>query len=364
MVTLEPLLPKDAFLQGCARMRNLREGGQSLVLAGTSEVVDKDTSVESVLTMVLQNTVHMVRKGAVTFFEHGIDYSHFPEPKDELLDLESMYANPREAYNDFSSFLDASASTHESNALTSRLVDYCKDLGRGIQIDASKLSAECEQEVEREVEREEETEVELPEQKPQAEEDWPFEQAFSHPGILFSRNRCVNLKSVVQDHLSRLSDVVWSEDLFCTRNFWKTFQQAASSKDISMYLRTVNYMLILDDKRVVLVSEYEANKLLPLWWVASSGNPKAVLHQLPLVIRQTGFGSESATKIPVNVRTSVKLFRGYVNFDEQEEDVLKDMFRAAPSRQDVIRELLMYRGRIRFFERSSLDDFSTRLDAS
>jgi hypothetical protein len=38
LVTLEPKLTKDKFLQGCARMRKLGREGQSLVLAGTSEV--------------------------------------------------------------------------------------------------------------------------------------------------------------------------------------------------------------------------------------------------------------------------------------------------------------------------------------
>jgi hypothetical protein len=61
LVTLEPKLRKDKFLQGCMRMRNLRRGGQSLILAGTSESVSSEMMTTQVLEKMLHNSVNMVK---------------------------------------------------------------------------------------------------------------------------------------------------------------------------------------------------------------------------------------------------------------------------------------------------------------
>jgi hypothetical protein len=67
LVTLEPKITKDKFLQGCARMRKLRKNGQSLILVGTSEVVSSNSTTEQVLEKILHHTAVTAKKGILTW---------------------------------------------------------------------------------------------------------------------------------------------------------------------------------------------------------------------------------------------------------------------------------------------------------
>jgi hypothetical protein len=67
LVTLEPKMTKDKFLQGCARMRKLRMKGQSLILAGTSEVLSGNSTTEHVLERILR-TQPSTKKGILTYY--------------------------------------------------------------------------------------------------------------------------------------------------------------------------------------------------------------------------------------------------------------------------------------------------------
>jgi hypothetical protein len=157
--------------------------------------------------------------------------------------------------------------------------------------------------------------------------------------------------------LTCLSVIEWSDKLYCTPNFWKTIQAAESNDDLSLYLRPVNAMLVMPDGRVVLVSAYELDKLklLPEWWVASSQNPKAILQHLFTSVTGQGFGRDSVT-IPNEVLTLVKLFRGYVQYSEQQKKVLVAKLRRVPQTHLVVQELLCMRSRLGFFNRSDLEN--------
>ena len=98
MVTLEPRLLKDRFLQGCARMRKLRQGGQSIVLAGTSETLSGSDTMQDVLTRIIDNTVTKTKNGVAEWLERAMNHSRFPEPIDIDVSLRTMYANPVTEY--------------------------------------------------------------------------------------------------------------------------------------------------------------------------------------------------------------------------------------------------------------------------
>jgi hypothetical protein len=155
--------------------------------------------------------------------------------------------------------------------------------------------------------------------------------------------------------LTCLSVIEWSDKLYCTPNFWKTIQAAESNDDLSLYLRPVNAMLVMPDGRVVLVSAYELDKLLPEWWVASSRNPKSILQHLFTSVGGHGFGRDSVT-IPDEVLTLVKLFRGYVQYSEPQKKVLVAKLRRVPQAHLVVQELLCMRSRLGFFNRSDLEN--------
>lgn len=174
----------------------------------------------------------------------------------------------------------------------------------------------------------------------------------------------------MSDHLTDLSNIQWNQNLFCTPNFFKTIQHAQSFAKLALYLRAVNAMLVFPDGKIVLVSEYEADKLLPHWWgIAKSMDrkrlsgvshkqyiPHAVFHNLGLAIAGRGFGADDVA-MSNGTRTSVKLFRGFVDFSKEEQKALSNMFQLLPPRPLVLK-LLEIRGRQQFFERSDLDKFS------
>jgi hypothetical protein len=362
LVTLEPRLRKDKFLQGCMRMRNLHRDGQSLILAATSETVAPKMTVTQVLENILQNTVNMVKQGLITYFERGMTFYTFPEEVKEEISLESMYAKPRNEHDDLRSLLDASFEIDSSPKTSQQLqlVQYCKDIGDGVYANVSRLAEECEQELEKEVEREEEEELELPVEKPYEEVDWKYEQAFSNPDSLFA-TLFLSVKNLIQLFVGDLSGIHWGDRLFCTPNFWNTIKGADSCRNLTNYLRPVNTVLSIGDGRLVLVSEYEADQLLPYWW--KNENPKACLHQLSLSILAKGLGKDSE-KIPDESLTAVKLFRGYVRFSSKETEFLSKMFRSVVHARSLIQQLLFMRDRIRYFDRSDLDGFSSKLRPS
>lgn len=78
LVTMDKRLTKDKFLQGCARMRQLFPGGQSLILAGTSELVSERSTVLSLLNGIIDQSggawtsdLHTTSKGFRVFPQTG-----------------------------------------------------------------------------------------------------------------------------------------------------------------------------------------------------------------------------------------------------------------------------------------------------
>ncbi len=73
-----------------------------------------------------------------------------------------------------------------------------------------------------------------------------------------------------------------------------------------------------------------------------------------------GFGRVSVA-ISDEVLTLVKLFRGYVQYSEQQKRSLVETLRRVPQSHLVVQELLCMRSRLGFFSRSDLEDISSRL---
>ena len=358
LVTLEPMLRKDSFLQGCMRMRKLRRDGQSLILAGTSETVSPGMTAIDVLQKILSNTVKMVQDSVVTYFERGMDFCQFPKPTIEKISLKDLYWEPTNEHNDISAYLDAVYERNVSRKeVTQKLVTYCKEIGQGAEAQISKLGEECEQEIEREVEREEENQLEIPVEKAYAEVDWAYDKAFVHPDELFSFT-FVSLTQLIDCSLPELAGLKWCDKIFCTRNFWTTIQPRAGTQNTNLYVRPVNALLCLEDGRVVLISEYELDKLLPYWREAEK--PKATLHHLCLIETGGGFGKE-IHRPTESALTSMKLFRGNVEYSFSQKQVLSDIFQSVERRREVIQLLLSVRDRSRYLDRSDLDDFSSRV---
>jgi hypothetical protein len=358
LVTLEPKLRKDRFLQGCMRMRNLRKGGQSLILAGTAEYVSRGMATTQILEKTLHNSVTMVKEGVVTLLERGMHFYSFPSEVKEDVTLGHMYGRNITDYEDLRAYLDSSHVADSSSSAVNELVHYCKEIGQGVQTKASRLAEECEQEMEMEEEEEEEEEKELPLEKAYTEIDWEYGKAFTSPESLLE-SCFFPLTCFVSGLAKEIAGVRWSEMLYCTRNFWCTIQSAGgtSCTNLANYLRPVNSVLCMPSGKVILVSEYEAHKLLPYWIKATS--PKATFHHLCMINFGKGFGREDQF-IGQEALTSAKLFRGYVQFTEGQREILSVLFEKGHVRT-AIQNLLAVRDRTRYFDRSDLDGFSLRL---
>jgi len=223
-------MTKDKFLQGCARMRKLRPDGQLLILAGTPEFFNcanfvksaKSDSTKTVTTesleKIIQNSVRATKKGLMTYYDRGTDYFSFPLTLKDDFSLGALYASHISYYKDLRAFFDA---TQENTVLPEKslkLVDYCKDIGEGTEVHVSKFSQECERELEKEVEEEEEKEVEPMRHEPSRQDEWFFESVFVHPELLFG-SVFHPIDFFISSKLSAVSEIKWSEKLFCTKTF-------------------------------------------------------------------------------------------------------------------------------------------------
>jgi hypothetical protein len=360
LVTVEPKLTKDKFLQGCMRMRKLRQGGQSLILAGTAEMISPESTAKNLMEKIFRNTVTTTKKGIPIYFRHGLNFFLFPTPIEDEVSLESMYGRHVPCYTDFDDYLDATLQLSEvSLEEAGDLVEHCKTMGKGtVTAMRGDFTEECEQELEEEVEEEEQMEIESPSEEPNIQVDWDFNKAFSDPDSLF-KNYFLSVATSLNRDVPCLSALEWSEKIFCTPNFWNTTKRGQGS-GLSLYLRPVDTILAIPDGRIALLSFYDLEKLLPVWW--DTKTPKATLRHLSLAESGRGFGKEIHV-FDDEVLATVKLFRGYVQYTETQRKFLASKLKKIDEALLFVLQLLQVRDRQSFLERSDLHEITLRLHA-
>jgi hypothetical protein len=344
-------------------MRMLK-GGQMLVLAGTSEALQNCTTSKELLQTILHHTADMIQMGVETHFQRGMQYHHFPNQSIDDFNLRSMYSGLRSRYPTFAAYFDATFEVSKLSEAEIKLAEYCKDLG-DIQVDTGMLSGECEQELEHEAENEVEQETEKPREEPAGQTDWDYVKAFTDPNALIASGVFVSLRSFCADRLPKIAGIDWDAHIFCSTNFCNTIVR--SYNDLSPFARHVSAMLVTHDNRVLLLSLYETDKLLPRWWKCqeewSSTRPRpATLRHLFLADDRVGFGRGDDDKLPPKVLASVKLFRGHVGFfsssddnDRQQMDHVREAFGHIPEPRAVALDLLHMRHRLGYYDRSDLE---------
>lgn len=360
VVTLDKRMTKDKFLQGCARMRKLGRDNQWLVIAGNEETLSKKSSVKNVVEGIIETSIHTSQKALLTYFDRAQNFHSFPTPVDDELDLEALYAGYKRDYEDLRHYLDSHFEAQEhSDEILSQAVGYCREHGEGAEVHISTIGQECEKEVETEAEEQEEEETQLESRYPYAQIDWHYSYVFDCPDVLF-RGTFVKLKDVIRAKVKTLSDIRWSDKVYCSPNFFKTIACYDKRQDLSLYLRPVSHVIIFEDGRVVLISAYEMDKLLPLWWAKHGTKPRAVLDNLFLLNQKKGGCRLAGHLLPVSVEvmTTLKLFRGYVDFSNDEKKELEQMLQDVKRPHDKMQELLYMRSRDGYFERSDLDNVS------
>jgi hypothetical protein len=199
---------------------------------------------------------------------------------EEVLKLEDMYGK---------TFAEETVSMHTNNAReyhmkrtggeealessTKRMVDMIIERVGEYGIDFTnstrQCDEECERELEMEIEEEEEVAVEVPMMIPMPDKPWDYRTAFTcqSPNDLSPHVGVKSLGEFIANFIkpATLAKINWSEKIYCTDNFAHTIVRSNDSA-LNSFLRVVNFVLFFPDGSFLLVSEFEANSLLKLFW--------------------------------------------------------------------------------------------------
>ncbi|CAJ1961699.1 unnamed protein product [Cylindrotheca closterium] len=359
LVTLDKRLTKDKFLQGCARMRQLFPGGQSLILGGTTEVVTKKSTTLDILNMIVENGIKSVERALPVYVQRAKDFISFPRPANDNFELNEMYSKSIVQNQSFHEYLDSDGEVVSTeSAFLQDVTEYARSIGKEVEVAATSGAEECEKEVHSESEQDEEREVAVTSQSPRSQEDWDYWLLFNEPQRLFL-SHFHQLSDLIEEYgVTEMNAIQWSKKIFCTPNFWETIEKAKECSGVSPFLRLVDPLVIFPDGRVVLISLYELNNLLPLWWGLSDKPNVSIDHVFQLSCDCPSLGQWS---LPVSIETlvSLKLFRGDVKFGlEEEKVILRQMLHDLERPVDSMKQLVSTRNRLSRYEKSDLSDIA------
>lgn len=328
LLTLAPKLCKDKLMQGAGRLRKLGRN-QKLIMVGGPDVFSKlhdvmrhdhsssanstsifswgkynnlDATATHVLSWAMKNTVESTAAGIPNWTNQGLFFaSTFGKNPQlcitaEIVKLEDMYGKSfteqtvvKTAKEAHLFHMNRTGGEKELSKSVKGMVDsihkQVHKYGNDFTFSARGCDEECERELEMEIEEEEEIEVEVPLMDPVSEKKWDFEKALlcQSPGELPPVVGIKTLPEFISNFIKpvTLAKIKWSKKIYCTGNFAQTIicRNDSSCSALNRFLRVVNFVLFFPDKSHLLLSEFEANSLLKLFWDSKSiGRPHLFLH--------------------------------------------------------------------------------------
>ena len=301
LLTLGPKMSKDKLMQAAGRMRQL-ERGQKLIFVGGKDIFGKleqlsgsnrvKVTASTVLKWVTMNTVEANAESLLIWATQGILFaSTFGRPKssveDELLTLNQFYGSSRKNIDvaEAAELVKANYINRiHGDCLPGNLLNLVKSImkrvgnyGKDFQSTSRGTDEECERELELEQEEEEEKEVEIPTMTPRNEVDWNFSAIFQATTSLSLPTKVTSLSDFIANslHPKSLCKINWSNKIFCTENFAYAVMEdmmAGTSFHYNNYLRLVDSTLIFSDGSRLLLSEREADSIIPLFWRANKSD--------------------------------------------------------------------------------------------
>ena len=302
VLTIGPGMCKDKIMQAAGRLRKLMYQ-QKLVLAVPSELESKIHAANhhssalplslQILHWVMHNTVQDTKEGLA---EWGVQGSHFAttqHPKarlvDERLELSDLYAEATMEQTVHHVILMQQGRdmgrikklgieiTSMAQSMMERVAQHVNQYGSDVQTLTSQLDEECERELENEKELEREVERQLPRQAPRTPQTWDFHEVLeaTTPLSLPIAAGVMPLEQALLKYCGEtpeLQAIDWAQcGIFATRNYFETVttREGGEVRDLCEYLRPVEAVLLFANGKQVqclLVSEWEADKILGLMW--------------------------------------------------------------------------------------------------
>jgi len=319
LLTLAPKLCKDKLMQAAGRLRKLGRD-QKLIMVGGADVFSKlngltrshdnsssisthilnlgktlgfQATATNILSWAMKNTVESTAAGLPTWANHGLFFASTFDKNpqlsitEEVLKLEDMYGksfteqtvvkttcNTRAYHMNRTGGEDALHNSVKGivNSIHNRVDEY----GSDFTFPASGCDEECERELELEIEEEEEIEVEVPLMDPVQEEKWEFTKALQCQSPRDLPTGIIALPAFIEKFTTpaSLAEIKWSKEIYCTDNFARTVVSRTDKfmSALNRSLRVVNFVLCFPDGSFLLLSEFEANALVGLFWKSSRGS--------------------------------------------------------------------------------------------
>lgn len=260
LLTLNPKITKAELVQAAGRMRGLGRGQKLLIAAAPDvwrslEARGSDVGVANLIRFTQSISITSQRLGLMRWGAQG-RISALGQVQLCQFRLSELYGQ-MEA---IATAADDSATQDVKNRfaqLRLRQELFAKDW----DVVETGADAECERELEHEMEKEKEKDWEIAIARPRAETEGIIDE---NGDLCFAD--CQTMSDAVRSFLPRFRALTWPTRLCCTRNFIKPTADveppSAIASDVSNYQKSVDMVLVLQDKRVVLISHLEAEELL------------------------------------------------------------------------------------------------------
>lgn len=322
VLTIGPGMCKARLMQAAGRMRKL-DRGQKLLVAVPPELAPKvsgedraagslgeeseagewdpsspQLSSQQLLRWVMKNTVQATAAG---LHEYACQASHFcmtKDPKarliDESLELAELYGGAvgeEHVHTVVKRVLERDArrcdelSVEYDSLAGEKISSLAAKYGADLRIVATGVDEECERELEAERELERERELQVPRQSPLAPQPWDFALllAAASPMALQGTAGVMALDVAISKHLDKaLLAIPWKQTrIYVTNAFVNTVRdkQGCALADLSHFMRPVDALVVFPNAEVLLLSEWEADHVLPLMWAS-----KHVLDHRPFLV--------------------------------------------------------------------------------
>ena len=370
--------------------------------------VAAEPTTSDLLRWVVQNTISANHIAVLAWARQGATFATTGTPEtarlDEPLDLDSMYAAA------LNHEVASAVIHHEVEQLVTRIggvTDLSMRLqmllggirsravvfGADFDVVTSAYEEECEREIEKEIEKMVPQQPRLATREAQSEKDWEYHRIFgASKASDLSEFGCsfVSLGDDAQ-HGSFLArwTIDWPQNILLTSNFRNTVVVRGASDQVDRYRRPIDAALIFPEThQVVLLSEREANGLLPHFWKRATSSLRGPVTrgstarksykvlfvnyaylrdsppsgtQVPLVLPQDPAADHTPVAMLGDTAQStfavLQLFMGETAYPcEERRRALQDFmhYKCGGNRQDLVDAIVNSRGKGHTFTRSDL----------